>query len=78
MWLYGLKEKDLLIYVVDPEKFIISLIWFSQVATELQYDPISTVKYNFIANCAKSEATKVYVHIDLLQYRANILEERKN
>ena len=33
MWLYGLKEKDLLIDVVDPEKFIISLIWFSQVAT---------------------------------------------
>ena len=29
MWLYGLKEKDLLIDVVDPEKFIISLIWFS-------------------------------------------------
>ena len=29
MWPYGLKEKDLLIYVVDPEKFIISLIWFS-------------------------------------------------
>ena len=44
---------------------------------QLQYDPISTVKYNIIANCAKSEATKVYVHIDLLQYRANILEERK-
>ena len=37
----------------------------------LQYDPISTVKYNIIANCAKSEATNVYVHTDLLQYRTN-------